>query len=278
MASNNYFTLTKHPNVHVLQVISTKGEEIKVYFDEADFNLISRKRWHMDSDTVKADHVGAIHFYMNNTYNSESFVSFKNGNKRDLRRANMICVKRNTYFLGETESILEIRSNLQMINNPHIVRFSTDRFDELRVHNWHVSNHGYAIAHRSRKLGGGNIMMHQLICHGARKLPEGWVTDHINRVRLDNRTENLRVITLSQNARNHGHVTSKSGYSGVIFANDGSGRWIAKWPNPNRPGKYSSKSFYISEYGSDEAYKLAVNERIKREKILGGFPEREGIV
>lgn len=49
--------------------------------------------------------------------------------------------------------------------------------------------------------------------------------DHINRIRDDNRIENLREATKSQNQINSGiYKNNKSGYRGVYFAD---GRWVA---------------------------------------------------
>jgi hypothetical protein len=49
--------------------------------------------------------------------------------------------------------------------------------------------------------------------------------DHINRIRDDNRIENLRVVTKSQNQINSEmYRNNKSGYRGVHFQN---GKWVA---------------------------------------------------
>lgn len=47
-------------------------------------------------------------------------------------------------------------------------------------------------------------------------IPEGFEIDHINRIRHDNRLENLRLVTLAQNGWNHGtHKHNKLGVKGV---------------------------------------------------------------
>ena len=54
----------------------------------------------------------------------------------------------------------------------------------------------------------------------------GMVTDHINQDRLDNRWENLRVVTNSQNQMNRGiGKNNTSGATGVMFKK---GKWEAR--------------------------------------------------
>ncbi len=67
---------------------------------------------------------------------------------------------------------------------------------------------------------GHNTTMHQIIL-GKRK---GKVIDHINHDRLDNRRQNLRYATKSQNAMNRGSIT---GITKVLRAN-GVEKWVAQ--------------------------------------------------
>lgn len=53
------------------------------------------------------------------------------------------------------------------------------------------------------------------------KAPKGSYVDHINRDTLDNRRENLRIITHSDNLRNTTKRLSRSGYRGVYEERDG---------------------------------------------------------
>ena len=72
--------------------------------------------------------------------------------------------------------------------------------------------------------------------HGA--IPRGMEVDHINRVRDDNRIENLRLVTRSQNALNSKlKATNTTGIKGLYFSGNS---WISKYK-----GKllYSGKSF-----------------------------------
>lgn len=63
--------------------------------------------------------------------------------------------------------------------------------------------------------------------------------DHINGIRSDNRIENLRIVTKSQNQRNSGkRITNTSGVHGVNWKPKynkipGDGRWVARiWNGP----------------------------------------------
>lgn len=86
-----------------------------------------------------------------------------------------------------------------------------DMFDYLNQWKWHLSRFGYAV----RKPGASQIYMHRLIM-GSTK---GMATDHINRDKLDNRIENLRTCTTSENMMNRGKQTNNtSGYKGVFWS------------------------------------------------------------
>ena len=90
---------------------------------------------------------------------------------------------------------------------------------------WRFDSSGY-VAHGRR--GGGQhgkyrmIYLHRLIMGE----PKGMVVDHINRDPLDNRKENLRVVTHQQNCCNRKHCRGKSDYIGVMLNKDG--KWIAR--------------------------------------------------
>lgn len=68
-----------------------------------------------------------------------------------------------------------------------------------------------------------NVYLHRLITEA----PAGLVVDHANRNGLDNRRQNLRVCTYSQNHANRpAPANNTSGYKGVFRAR--SGRWTAR--------------------------------------------------
>lgn len=91
-------------------------------------------------------------------------------------------------------------------------------FEYLSQWKWYFSKNGYAARKQRIGLRKFNkqklIYMHRLI----NKTPEGFQTDHINRDKLDNRKENLRIATSSQNAINTNlYKNNTSGYRGIYW-------------------------------------------------------------
>ena len=93
-------------------------------------------------------------------------------------------------------------------------------FPILSRFHWHKSVKGYA---QRSFIPGTSIMMHQVIA----MTPSGMQTDHINGDKLDNREENLRVCTNTENARSRTRsALPKSGFIGVV--NKPNGKFEAK--------------------------------------------------
>lgn len=97
-----------------------------------------------------------------------------------------------------------------------------DDYEMLSKLKWQYNSSGYAI--RNINLGGGkykSLVMHRVIF----PTEPGFDVDHINGDRVDNRKENLRVATRSQNIRNmKKRDGTSSQYKGVSF-NKRSGKW-----------------------------------------------------
>lgn len=90
---------------------------------------------------------------------------------------------------------------------------SDEDYPLLSRHKWNVNMHGYA----RTSIGNVSVLMHKLI----QPTPPGYVVDHINRNKLDNRRENLRVLHHSQNDFNQGKPRNNtSGYIGVMYRKD----------------------------------------------------------
>jgi hypothetical protein len=104
-------------------------------------------------------------------------------------------------------------------------------YDWLAQYTWSDNGIGYVqgvVAHK-------RVLMHRLIMGAAK----GQEVDHINRVKYDNRRENLRFCTRSENMKNVAHVAhtpfqrrrrNSSGYMGVYFDNKPNitNKWAAR--------------------------------------------------
>lgn len=90
-------------------------------------------------------------------------------------------------------------------------------YELVARHKWSVaeySGHFYA----TTGIKGKTTYMHRLIVQA----PAGMYVDHINRNGLDNRRDNLRIVTQSTNLANAGMFShNKTGYRGVIPCRSG---------------------------------------------------------
>ena len=90
-------------------------------------------------------------------------------------------------------------------------------FEYLNQWKWHCDAQGYA----RRSCGVRKVHMHRDV----NKTPDGFLTDHINRNKLDNRRENLRTVLKIENQRNHKILkTNTSGYNGISW-NKATKKW-----------------------------------------------------
>lgn len=90
----------------------------------------------------------------------------------------------------------------------------------LEKYSWVLGSHGYPMANVDGKLR----CLHSVILSIRKPL----VADHINRNKLDNRIENLRVVSRGDNSANTGvSKNNTSGYKGVVWSTK-KGKWIAQ--------------------------------------------------
>lgn len=84
--------------------------------------------------------------------------------------------------------------------------------------------------------------MHRVVA----QTPAGLWTDHINRNKLDNRRENLRHVTKSENAFNmRPKINNTTGHSGVFLADK---PWRAAITVMGRLGGYKTKEEAVDAY------------------------------
>ena len=142
-------------------------------------------------------------------------------------------------------------------------------FDELSQHKWQAhydpKMRSFYAVRTSYVDGKKRVVMHSVIA----KTPKGMLTDHINHDTLDNREENLRVCTCSQNQMNSKmRENNTSGYRGAYKKKN---RYYALI-------QIKKQSIYLGSYSTMEdaarAYDAAA-KRLHGEYAKLNFAERE---
>ncbi len=125
-------------------------------------------------------------------------------------------------------------------------------FDVMSALSWHVNKDGYAQRQPGGRVGRKTILMHRAIMG----LETKQRVDHKNLNRLDNRKENLRFATKSQNQWNRGlSRANKTGFKRVF-----------RHPH----GRYSSsigvfgKTIYLGMFSTPEEAHAAYVEAAKK--------------
>jgi len=77
------------------------------------------------------------------------------------------------------------------LTNTEFAIIDLEDFDKIAKWKWYKDKKGYAVNYKGQK-------MHHFIA----PKEDGLQIDHINRVKADNRQNNLRYVTVSENARN----------------------------------------------------------------------------
>jgi len=129
--------------------------------------------------------------------------------------------------------------------------FDKEDFEKIKQYKWYLCQTGYATNFKTRK------RIHQLLM----ECPKGMEVDHKDGNKLNNKRENLRPATKSQQGQNRGpSKANKLGLRGV-------------WKIRN--GKYTSqiglmgKKFFLGSFPSAEQAALAYNEKAK--ELFGEF-------
>jgi hypothetical protein len=113
-------------------------------------------------------------------------------------------------------------------------------FDYLvSLGSWHLSSNGYAVRRGMKNGKRVTTRMHRVV----NKTPEGYVTDHKNHNRLDNRKSNLRTATQKDNMSNY---KGEKGYCWDKVKQ----KWLVRYKN-----KFYGR--YDTEEEAKQAYKLA---------------------
>lgn len=127
-----------------------------------------------------------------------------------------------------------------------------DVFDALNQFTWYLSPYGYAVRYAGGK-GKKTEYMHRLIMFA----PKGVDVDHISLDKLDNRRENLRLASRSQNCFNRDkQSTNRSGFKGV------------SWDKSKKKWRVAisafNKQYHIGRFDSIEDAVAAHQEAVKK--------------
>lgn len=132
-----------------------------------------------------------------------------------------------------------------------------------------VTQHGYYQVSVSKKF----FMAHRIVValHGI-EIKDNFVIDHIDGDRLNNKINNLRVISQSDNNRNRKKFKDKEFPVGVRYDRIRN-RFIASVSDPSRKTKSGnnaeiSKAFSVKSYGYKNALRLAIEARIRLLKYV----------
>lgn len=191
--------------------------------------------------------------------------SYTNNIRREVNDLNINVI--NTYYdfneVTNTCVLAIIRTDKKEIT----ILISFADYDKISKHKWtfKIDNNGdYRVHSTSVGLRGKDLSTWLLNGTG------DMVVDHINRNTLDNRRENLRLVSRSVNSTNaKARIESKTGIRGVYkrVARPGIAKesWICEWSDIT--GRHS-KSFSCEKYGEEEAFRLAKSLREKKMKEM----------
>ena len=97
-------------------------------------------------------------------------------------------------------------------------------YEKINKYNWQVSKNKRSYYATRKNKNKSRIIMHRILIN----CPENLQVDHINGNGLDNRKENLRICTTSQNAKNKRlNKNNTSGFKGVIWCKHHK-KWLAR--------------------------------------------------
>lgn len=156
----------------------------------------------------------------NRTYNGKGIC---NRHRFQIMRYGKVIQGRhdlNTYIKKDTYYEIELWSKDKKLNQVGYV--DIEDYDKIKNIRWHLEKSGSGLAYLSNCKNGKTTRMHNLI------LDKDCIVDHINGNGLDNRRENLRYVTNSQNIMNtKTRKNTKSGIKGVSYAKEASKKWLA---------------------------------------------------
>src|SRR5579875_585369 len=136
----------------------------------------------------------------------------------------------------------------------YVIKFDEDDLKLIEPYNWKISKDGYAVTNFvNRNNATIYLNMHKLIYeHHNGKVPENHDVDHRNNDKLDNRKENLQVLTKSENIKKA--KQSKTSHPYIYFDIERQ-KYRCNWKNK-----------YIGRFSTLEEAILAQKEYINKQE------------
>lgn len=149
------------------------------------------------------------------------WVCFRNGNRFDYRRENLQIFSpyRNEYVITKDgkAALLILRDRSRKVVSETII--DVDDLDRvLSEGRWYLRKNDRYVA-----MGRNGVLLHRFLLNP----PDDLAVDHINGDKLDNRKENLRILSHAANAQNRAsaNVSSKTGIRGVSWSKNMNKWW-----------------------------------------------------
>lgn len=142
--------------------------------------------------------------------------------------------------------------------------FDKEDYDKIRDYIWFVSSDGYIVS--STRLDSSKQRLHRLVvgCDD-----NALRVDHINHNKSDNRKNNLRIVTSSENLMNKRvGSNNQSGYTGVCYSSRKGGCWRAYI---NKDGK----QYHLGYFDNIENAIKVRNDA--EDKLFGEYSYRESM-
>lgn len=194
---------------------------------------------------------------LNNSVDNLEWVSYSE-NAQHAHDNNLINYKRNRSQFYEFDLPGEIWK--QIFNFPYSVsnqgRVKNDRTQMLLKPSLSC---GYLKVRPSVEGKVYDLMIHKIVyCvfNNINNIPEGYVIDHINANKQDNRLDNLRLITISENVKNALYVTKTNKNCKTVAQYSRDGEYIATFPSAREAARILKlDSSVISKVCRGDRYK-----------------------
>lgn len=142
-------------------------------------------------------------------------------------------------------------------------------YEIVNKHTWHIGWRGYILSNINNK----RVQLHRILMNAPKEL----VVDHIDGNILNNRKENLRIVTISENARNRKNKSknSSSKYFGVSWDKN-----KKRWHAVIRPGE---KTIFLGVFKDEIDAALAYNVAAEKygyltRNIIDGYTEKPNVL